>query len=158
MVYYLRLMFFRETNDWLYFIRLKKEEEAKEKEEYDQWKDMFETSDAGVTSDDVSVDSGGLLVDVLKHIRRRKVVVIEDLIDFDLNGEDAIDRVQALVDMGRLTGVVDDRGKFIYITPQEMQNVSSFIHSTGRVGMSALAKQSNKLIDLEESIIASSEE
>ncbi len=115
---------------------------------------MFETSDAGAGPDNTSSDRGNVMLNLLAHILQKKVIVIEDLVDFDLNGEDAFDRVQTLVQMGRLTGVVDDRGKFMYITPKEMRNVSSFIHENGRVSMSALAKQSNKLIDLEESNIS----
>ena len=115
---------------------------------------MFETSNAGAAPDNISSDRGSVMLNLLTHILRKKVIVIEDLVDFDLNGEDAFDRVQTLVQMGGLTGVVDDRGKFMHITPKEMRNVSSFIHENGRVSMSALAKQSNKLIDLEESILS----
>ena len=45
--------------------------------------------------------------------------------------------------MGRVTGVVDDRGKFIYITNQEMQKVADFIQERGRVSLADLAVQSN---------------
>ena len=41
-------------------------------------------------------------------------------------------------------------GKFIYITTQEMINVADFMKQRGRVSMMELAKQNNKLIDLEE--------
>mgnify|MGYP000483233394 CR=1 FL=1 len=50
--------------------------------------------------------------------------------------------------MGRLNGVVDDRGKYIYITADEMQKVTDFIKQQGRVNMAALAKASNRLINL----------
>ena len=67
-----------------------------------------------------------------------------------MSAQDTIDRVQSLVQLGRLTGVIDDRGKFIYVTAQEMINVADFMKERGRVSMMELAKQSNKLIDLEE--------
>jgi hypothetical protein len=50
--------------------------------------------------------------------------------------------------MGRITGVVDDRGKYIYITTEEMDKVTAFIKQQGRVTMAALAKASNSLINL----------
>jgi len=52
------------------------------------------------------------------------VVVLEDLAaKFNLRSQDAIDRVQGLEKTGRITGVTDDRGKFIYIEPVEMEKV-----------------------------------
>ena len=51
-------------------------------------------------------------------------------------------------------GVVDDRGKFIYIEQAEMEAMAQFIKKKGRVRISALAQESSKLIDLEPKIIA----
>ena len=50
--------------------------------------------------------------------------------------------------MGMLTGVMDDRGKFIYISEEELQKVKRFIEQRGRVNISELAKSSNQLINL----------
>jgi hypothetical protein len=53
------------------------------------------------------------------------VVVLEELAaDFGMRTADAIQRVQQLESIGRLTGVIDDRGKFIFVTPEEMSRVS----------------------------------
>ena len=59
--------------------------------------------------------------------------------------------------MGRINGVVDDRGKYIYITAAEMGRVTEFIKQQGRVNMAALAKASNKLINLNPSADAATE-
>jgi hypothetical protein len=64
--------------------------------------------------------------------------------------QDAISRVQALEQEGRITGVMDDRGKFIYISREEMATVADYIKSKGRVAISELAAMSNQFIDLEE--------
>ena len=56
--------------------------------------------------------------------------------------------------MGYLSGVVDDRGKFIYIERREMQDMAQFIKKKGRVRISALAHESSSLIDLEPKLIA----
>jgi hypothetical protein len=42
--------------------------------------------------------------------------------------------------------VMDDRGKFIYISPEEMGQVADFINKRGRVAISDLAKKSNEFI------------
>ena len=62
--------------------------------------------------------------------------------------QDVIDRVQSLVEDDRLSGVMDDRGKFIYITQDEYNAVAKFIRQRGRVSLRALAESSNQLINL----------
>eukprot|EP00271_Cylindrocystis_brebissonii_P023587 TRINITY_DN9862_c0_g1_i2.p1 TRINITY_DN9862_c0_g1~~TRINITY_DN9862_c0_g1_i2.p1 ORF type:complete len:104 (+),score=10.57 TRINITY_DN9862_c0_g1_i2:150-461(+) len=44
---------------------------------------------------------------------------------------------------------MDDRGKFIYISPEEMKAVADYIKRTGRVSIATLASKSNEFIDLE---------
>lgn len=51
--------------------------------------------------------------------------------------------------LGRLSGVMDDRGKYIYISQEEMKAVADYIKRQGRVNISHLASKSNQFIDLE---------
>lgn len=46
-------------------------------------------------------------------------------------------------------GVIDDRGKFIYITPEEMAAVARYIKERGRVSIAELVQASNSLINLQ---------
>ena len=62
--------------------------------------------------------------------------------------QEAIDRVTQLHEDGILTGVIDDRGKFIYISMEELEAVAKFIKQQGRVSITDLAMNSNKLINL----------
>ena len=62
--------------------------------------------------------------------------------------QEAIKRVQELQEQGRLTGVIDDRGKFIYISQEELEGVAKFIRQRGRVSITELAEASNTLITL----------
>ena len=62
--------------------------------------------------------------------------------------QDVIDRIRDLQEAGRLSGVLDDRGKYIYITQDEYEAVAKFIKQRGRVSISDLAESSNKLINL----------
>lgn len=50
--------------------------------------------------------------------------------------------------MGLITGVMDDRGKFIYISEEELLKVKKFIEQRGRVNIAELAKSSNELVNL----------
>ena len=47
------------------------------------------------------------------------------------------------------SGVIDDRGKFIFISQEELEAVGKFITQRGRVSISELAENSNRLISLE---------
>ena len=63
--------------------------------------------------------------------------------------QDVIQRVQDLQASGDLTGVIDDRGKFIYITMEELEAVAKYVRQHGRVSISELAESSNRLITLD---------
>lgn len=63
--------------------------------------------------------------------------------------QQAIDRIKELESMGELSGIFDDRGKFIYITEDEMNKVVDFIKQRGRVSIQELARESNRLIKLD---------
>ena len=77
-------------------------------------------------------------------------MLLEDLgAAFNLPTQDAIQRVESLQQANRLTGIIDDRGKFIYITEEEMDKVAKFIERKGRLGLGELAKECNKLIRLD---------
>lgn len=59
------------------------------------------------------------------------------------------------MESGDLTGVIDDRGKFIFISQEELKAVATFIRQRGRVSLTELASSSNSLINLQpESTIA----
>eukprot|EP00731_Ephydatia_muelleri_P037337 Em0445g2a len=94
--------------------------------------------------------SENLLQEFIDHIKRTKVVFLEDLASqFNLRTQDAISRVNSLQESGQLTGVVDDRGKFIYISKEELDSVAKFIRQRGRVSIAELVSSSNTLINLQ---------
>ena len=59
-----------------------------------------------------------------------------------------VTRIHSLEEMGHLTGVMDDRGKYIYITPDEMETVAKWIEKKGRVSVDDLVAYCNSFIDL----------
>ncbi|KAL3670208.1 hypothetical protein V7S43_004521 [Phytophthora oleae] len=130
--------------------KLKQEKERKEKEEFDQWKDMFTIEEQGTKLEEDSEESQTLLQQFVDYVKSHKVVLLEDLAsEFNLATQEAIDRVESLQASNRLTGIVDDRGKFIYITEEEMDKVAKFIQRRGRLGFAELSKECNKLIRLD---------
>merc|ERR1712079_17665 len=99
--------------------------------------------------EEAGVDEENKLEIFIQYIKDTKVVLLEDLAaHFKMKTQDCIDRVTQLSDEGKLTGVLDDRGKFIYISEEELHSVAKFIKQRGRVSITDLAENSNKLISL----------
>ncbi|KAL8098580.1 DDRGK domain-containing protein 1 [Apium graveolens] len=129
--------------------RQEKEEEAAALE-FEKWKGEFSIDAEGTTENEVQDASQGLLFDFVEYIKKHKCVQLEDLAaEFKLRTQECINRITSLEDMGRLSGVMDDRGKYIYISLDEMKAVADYIKREGRVSISHLASQSNQFIDLE---------
>lgn len=129
----------------------KEEKERQEHEEYLKLKEAFtieESGEVGVLSEE---ESQALLQEFIDYVKAAKVIQLEDLaLHFHLKTQEIIDRLQNLQEMGRLTGVMDDRGKFIYISEEELKNVAKFIKQRGRISIAELAESSNTLITLQE--------
>ena len=99
--------------------RLLAEQQRKDQEEYNAAKSTFVTEAEGSRAEELERESQTLLQQFVEYITMHKVVALEQLAaHFELRTQDAIDRLAQLQHMGRITGVTDDRGKFIYITPQ----------------------------------------
>ncbi|EDW15744.1 uncharacterized protein Dmoj_GI22611 [Drosophila mojavensis] len=129
--------------------RLAKEErEHKEHEEYLKMKAAFSIEEEGFEEGDAD-EKESLLADFIQYIKDNKVVLLEDLATaFKLKTQQAIERIQELQANGTITGVIDDRGKFIYVSEAELAAVAKFIKQRGRVSIADLAESSNKLINL----------
>lgn len=127
------------------------EKEKKEMEEYAEWKDLIEVEEAGSGEMDESggVDEEGMLERFCDKVKEGKVVVLEDLgAEFDLRTEMVVDRLVGLLDMGRLNGFFDDRGKFVCVSLEEMEAVARFMKRKGRVGIDELVRESGRLLSL----------
>lgn len=125
----------------------REEQERREHEEYLKMKAAFSVEEEGFEEDDEEKEN--LLADFIKYIKDNKVVVLEDLAtEFKLKTQQTIERIQELQANGTITGVIDDRGKFIYISEEELESVAKFIRQRGRVSIQELAECSNKLINL----------
>ncbi|NXG45878.1 DDRGK protein, partial [Psilopogon haemacephalus] len=130
--------------------KAKEEEEKREYEEYLKLKESFVVEEEGVEESMTEEESRSFLMDFLAYVKKTKVIQLEDLAShLGLRTQDAINRIQDLMADGTLTGVIDDRGKFIYITPEEMTAVAQYIKQRGRVSIAELAQASNSLINLQ---------
>lgn len=127
--------------------KLREEKEKRDYEEYLKMKEAFSVEEEGF--DEEIQDEKNLLNEFLEYIKYNKVVVLEDLAGhFHIKTTSVIERINSLQADGYLTGVIDDRGKFIYISQDELEAVAKFVKQRGRVSISELAESSNKLINL----------
>ncbi|CAE6972402.1 unnamed protein product [Symbiodinium sp. CCMP2592] len=126
----------------------RKEKEKQEKEELDKWKEMFAVEYEG--EDDAATAGESALEQFIDYVKLRKVVNLEDLAaEFRMRTCTAINRLEELEKMGRLSGIFDDRGKYIYITAEEMGEVAAWLKRKGRVNRAELVAGCNKLIRLD---------
>ena len=76
-------------------------------------------------------------------------MLLEDLAgEFKMVTKDVVAKIEQLEKEGRLTGITDDRGKYIYITREEFAGIADYITRTGRVNRADLLKEANRVIRL----------
>lgn len=118
--------------------------------DFEKWKGEFSIDAEGTTENDAQDGNQGLLSDFVEYIKKHKCIPLEDLAaEFKLRTQECINRIASLESMGHLSGVMDDRGKYIHISLEEMKAVADYIKREGRVSIAHLASKSNQFIDLE---------
>lgn len=126
------------------------EEARKQQEEYDNWKNLISVEDTGESVEIDQLDDPALLQRFCDYVRNEKVVVLENLAaEFDLRTEDVVDRLTRLEENGTVTGFFDDRGKFIYVSMDEMKEVANLIQKRGRISIQDLATESSRILRLD---------
>ena len=89
--------------------------------------------DSGVEKESDQDKEKGI-VRFIEYIERRKVVLLEDLAaEFKMMTKEVIKKIEGLEQSGRLLGIMDDRGKYIHITMEELDSVAATINSKGRI-------------------------
>eukprot|EP01022_Parablepharisma_sp_SALTPOND_P018940 TRINITY_DN3164_c2_g1_i1.p1 TRINITY_DN3164_c2_g1~~TRINITY_DN3164_c2_g1_i1.p1 ORF type:complete len:1215 (+),score=110.64 TRINITY_DN3164_c2_g1_i1:8004-11648(+) len=129
--------------------KLEEEQKKKEEEEYAQWKMDFTVDQVGAEADEDEAESQSKLAEFMQYVTCHKVVHLNDLAaEFSMATTSIIDRIKDLEKDGRLTGIMDDRGKYIYISPEEFKALGEFIKKVGRINKVDLVRECNKIIKL----------
>ena len=99
--------------------KIREEFKKKEEEEYNKWKDCFDIKEEGEEVQEF--ESENLINDFINYIKLRKVVSLEDLAgQFKIQPNELVEKLNYLESQGRICGIVDDRGKYIYLTEKEL--------------------------------------
>eukprot|EP00210_Caulerpa_lentillifera_P005488 g5248.t1 len=118
-----------------------------EEEEAAKWAEFITVEEKGEIEEN---DEQDLMKQFVDTIKSRKIVVLEELAaEFEIRTQEVIQRIQELETQKRLTGVMDDRGKYLFIPLNEMEKVREYIESRGRVSISELASVTHRFIDLD---------
>ena len=124
----------------------KREKERQEMEEYQQWRKLMMLEEAG----DAYLDMKAFeerTDDLLKYVIERKSVSIQELAaEFGVKPADVVEKLQALEKSGRLTGVFDERGSYVYITSEEFAAVAKLISDRGRLTLKDITQLANTVI------------
>eukprot|EP00929_Paragymnodinium_shiwhaense_P110061 TRINITY_DN76777_c0_g1_i1.p1 TRINITY_DN76777_c0_g1~~TRINITY_DN76777_c0_g1_i1.p1 ORF type:complete len:302 (-),score=121.23 TRINITY_DN76777_c0_g1_i1:340-1245(-) len=125
-----------------------REKERQEKAEFEKWKAMFEVQEQG--EDEAAGGEEYVVEKFVDYIKMRKVVSLEELAAaFQMRAASAIDRIRALEQLDRLSGIFDDRGKYIYVSSEEMIEVAEWLSKKGRITRPELVAACNKIIRLD---------
>ena len=128
--------------------RVQEEQKKKDDEIYNQWKDMMKVGEEGEEKMDFKKEE--VINKFLDYIKIRKVVSLEDLSGtFKLNTNDIVMKLNQFENEGRILGIIDDRGKYIYITEKEMGLIEKMFMNRGRISKADLIKECNRLIRFE---------
>lgn len=127
------------------------EKKKQEKEELDKWASFFEIEESGENITEAEETEAAkqekensFLQSFISHIKKEKIVELEDLAtEFDITTQSVIERIQTLEKDGKLTGLLDDRGKFIYFSEKDMETVVKIIEKEGRISIEELARKVN---------------
>jgi len=122
--------------------RLHYQLQEQEQREIDSWKSAISIEHSG------SDQKGSVpLEEFLQTFRKRKVVVLEEIAaKLQMRTMDLIERVKMLQEQDLLTGVLDDRGKFIFLSESQLTEIAEFIHRKGRVTNADVARKCNEIL------------
>ena len=128
--------------------RVQEEQKQKEDDEYNKWKEMIKVGEEGEERMDFSKEE--IINKFIDYIKIRKVISLEDLSGtFKLPPNDIVNKLNEFEKQGRILGIIDDRGKYIYITEKEMSLIEKMFINRGRISKSDIIKECNKIIRFE---------
>lgn len=126
---------------------LREEKKRKNDEEYKLW------------TAHIGVESKGELGSADDHEKKlREFLTVESklatkalLLDdtakrFDVTVERLVAMIEAMVFRDEISGVFDDRGKFVFVTQRQYEEIAKFMRNRGRVSMTELIREANKVL------------
>ena len=113
---------------------------------------MFAVEESGVSkeSEDVLKRKEQELENTLLHyLTTRKLTLLEDASHkFSLTTKDLVEKIKKLEQQDRVSGVFDERGKYLFIEKKEWDSVRNYISAKGRLKKSDMMTECAKIIKI----------
>jgi len=131
--------------------------EKKKQEEYEEWKNFISVEETGTDLLDENAKEARTNK-IIKYIQEKKIIMLEELSAvFKMKTSEIVELLQQLDAQDRLMGVIDDRGKFIYLEESELDQIARFIQRRGRVNVHEIHNECNKIIQLPQAALTEEE-
>ena len=89
----------------------------KEREEFERWSTLISIDDQGQVGIITEEEKEKETQQFIDFIKLRKVIMLEELAaEFNMQTNAVVKKIEKLEKSDRLTGITDDRGKFIHVT------------------------------------------
>ena len=86
-------------------------------------------------------------------LRKHKLVLLEDLShEFKLSTKDLVEKIKKLEGEGQVSGIFDERGKYLVIEDEEWRAIKNYISARGRVKKTDIMNECAKLIKIPEEV------
>lgn len=117
-----------------------------EEAQYRQWRGAIRVEGGGEAAD-AGVRAAALDAAIVQLARLRRVLVLDEVAeDLGVRTSELLERVEGLRAASSLRGVLDDRGKFVVVSDDDLDRLAAFVRQRGRVSLSELARHSNELV------------
>ncbi len=128
---------------------IEKERAEKAQQELDLWKDYIEVSEVGASNNGPEMDEATKNQEFVNFVIENRVVTFESLASaFDLSIQDVVNKLKDLEKERRIQGIFTDRGKYIFLTKEDLENVANYIKRKGKVTIPELVDECSRMIDL----------
>lgn len=131
--------------------QLKKEQEEKAQKEYQEYLNL--KADIIIEEEGASAltqqENQRTLTEFINLIKENKIIEFDALAShFDMPVSDAVERVKSLLESKELQGFIDDRGKFIYVSDDDLLQISRHIEAAGRCSFRELSRTFGEILNL----------
>eukprot|EP00475_Leptophrys_vorax_P026502 TRINITY_DN37426_c0_g1_i4.p2 TRINITY_DN37426_c0_g1~~TRINITY_DN37426_c0_g1_i4.p2 ORF type:complete len:308 (-),score=87.86 TRINITY_DN37426_c0_g1_i4:126-1049(-) len=132
--------------------RMEREKRDREQAEFNKWRKSMKVEESG-SQEDLLERDGDVLQRFVEFVKTRKTVLLEELaVEFSIPAKTCAERLVELEKDGFIQGVLDDRGKYIYVTNEEFKSLADFVQRKGRLTTAQFASECNRVINLERHI------
>jgi hypothetical protein len=126
---------------------LRAEKRRAEEEDYKKWVGHIEVAEKGEIGSADAAEQALRQYLAYAAAKEKKMLVLEECAkQHSVSVERLLKIMNDMLGAGQISGVFDDRGKFVYVTDEEYAAIAKFIRNRGRVSMHELVRECNRIV------------